>query len=631
MSETAARMAKEPERIADTPSGETLNDLAPELIAKYRRNHGDLATLEARLRSILPIVGHILASEFGEEHFDFYERERATRPAPRQGLPSRTTIMRETQVIRSMLRLRRDRREAPRGGRTIGGVEDSTGVSYPQLHEWERAGFLPRDVEPAPGYATDNTALYSATSVLAIEKVKHLTALGASLQSVKRAVARLREIHGYASNAEALVRSQIIVEAGNLLEETSQGIRVSLLHRPRHTPARNEHTIAGFGEKIFIPAERKRLRNGATFKVYLSQLREHIFPFFGDYSFGEVQQHVREFARLESNEDNEPETIEDWLGRLSGLLELARQEGLYDGPPLDKSVPGLRKRRNERPVLAPEVIRRFVAALWAKGETLWALWVLLRVVLGLRTREACAVQWRDVGEQDILIRRSCYAGRVRPASDREMRDVPLPKLLRRLLREQRKKAEFKGEKDFVFASSTREKPTNPTNIYARHLRPVADKLEIARNSLFKLENAARILTAKAGLHPAQQESVLRLPWKVVEPPHEHIEATRVALERAIQLVFPPELLNPSDPDSTPEEIERKRLADDRKDRLQAFEDEMECTHVAVADSAKIDISDLYKWRRGEIKDSSKKARAIESVLSGETRLTKTLKRKKIKN
>ena len=192
-----------------------------------------------------------------------------------------------------------------------------------------------------------------------------------------------------------------------------------------------------------------------------------------------------------------------------------------------------------------------------------------------------------------------------------------------MLRKLRKKAKFNGDEDFVFANRTGNNPLDSVDIFRRHLHPVSDSLGIPRRSIAKMERACAVLASQAGLTSEQMEIVLRVRKghrRFPPPTLADVEATRVALARAIQLVLPPELMNPPDPDPTPEDIERARLKADREARLKAFEEERDCSHVAVAKWAKVHISDLYKWRSGEIKESSNKSKRIEALLSRKTRI-----------
>ncbi len=53
---------------------------------------------------------------------------------------------------------------------------------------------------------------------------------------------------------------------------------------------------------------------------------------------------------------------------------------------------------------------------------------------------------------------------------------------------------------------------------------------------------------------------------------------------------------------------------DRQKLLENFRTKYDCTVQKTADEAEVHIRDLYKWVRGEIKDSSKKSKRLEDVM-----------------
>ena len=137
------------------------------------------------------------------------------------------------------------------------------------------------------------------------------------------------------------------------------------------------------------------------------------------------------------------------------------------------------------------------------------------------------------------------SGGVRGVTAQEIRNVPLPKPLARLLRKLRKKAKFNGDEDFVFANRIGNNPLDSVDIFRRHLHPVSDSLGIPRRSIAKMERACAVLASQAGLTSEQMEIVLRVRRghrRFPPPTPADIEATRVALARAIQLVLPPPVL-----------------------------------------------------------------------------------------
>jgi len=137
------------------------------------------------------------------------------------------------------------------------------------------------------------------------------------------------------------------------------------------------------------------------------------------------------------------------------------------------------KRRTIPAVLSVVDIQKLLSALPFRERTL----VLLDVGTGLRISELFALKWRDINfrAREINVTRSIVFQVVGPCkTEASQKPVPLDSYLAKALREWRKRTNYRGPENWVFASpaSCGQKPYWAQSIMRNLIRPAAVKLGI---------------------------------------------------------------------------------------------------------------------------------------------------------
>lgn len=172
------------------------------------------------------------------------------------------------------------------------------------------------------------------------------------------------------------------------------------------------------------PSERKSKRQ---------ILDGHIVPFFGDLRLDEIRQmDVDAFVATELKRGIARKTINNRLGVLSSLLKYAHENKLIEKPTIRLHL----KRKGaakDAPIVAvaPEDVAKLIAA---ATDDRYRAALLLASEAGLRIGEILGLQWTDVKDGELRVRRAVdSAGNVGLPKHDKTRDVPLsPALVKEL-------------------------------------------------------------------------------------------------------------------------------------------------------------------------------------------------------
>ena len=273
--------------------------------------------------------------------------------------------------------------------------------------------------------------------------------------------------------------------------------------------------------------------------------------------------------------------------------------------------------------------------------------MIIRAILGLKLREACALRWQHIREDRIAIRQ-VYRGLPprgsRPVNDQEHRDVPMPQIVGRFLLKLRKLAKFKRDEDFVFANVSGRNPVDSSDIMRKFLGPAAVSCGLPRRSVGKLERTCRLITKEHGLSFEFQRDVLRIHQRHQPYTQRDFKDTLAVLDECVAFVGLDKLMNEWNQEEDTvgaarpgalkkgkvvDQKERAKLSADRRPRITAFvaeknraaeeESRPRISNNAVYRVAGCSEADGRQWLDGWWPDSSVKSNRIEKVLSGETR------------
>lgn len=172
----------------------------------------------------------------------------------------------------------------------------------------------------------------------------------------------------------------------------------------------------------------------ATIKSYRRALELHVLPEIGDRKLAEITPaDVKKLAAALRKDGKKPASVQRLLGGLRVMLADAAEEGAIASSPFAAvRLPGAPARPAEERVkaLTDEELAALLGAVPEGRERL-----LMRVMVdtGLRTGEAVALRWGDIGPRQIHVRRAISQdGRVKaPKSAAGTRTVAIPASLGR--------------------------------------------------------------------------------------------------------------------------------------------------------------------------------------------------------
>ena len=175
----------------------------------------------------------------------------------------------------------------------------------------------------------------------------------------------------------------------------------------------------------------------STRDKYASMLDHHILPALGDHYVDAIS--PQDVILWRDAQHAKASTVNSRLRVLRAMLRDAQADlGLARDP-----CARVRTIPEEPPVgnrLKPKDLQRVLAYL-RENEASWYPLFLTMALTGARFGEVSALQWHDIDEDDevIWIRRSQWQGRVGTTKTGKVRDVPLPPLLKEVLKQHRKR------------------------------------------------------------------------------------------------------------------------------------------------------------------------------------------------
>jgi integrase len=140
--------------------------------------------------------------------------------------------------------------------------------------------------------------------------------------------------------------------------------------------------------------------------------------------------------------------------------------------------------------------------------------VILDLATGLRCSELLALKWCDIvwEELTLLVRRAVVDGVVSEAKTKYSKaGMPLDPSLAELLLAWRRRSEFTGDEDWVFASPYKggRMPWHPWGIQLRHLRPAGVLAGIGRIGWHTFRHTFRSLLDETGAPMKVQQELMR--------------------------------------------------------------------------------------------------------------------------
>lgn len=244
----------------------------------------------------------------------------------------------------------------------------------------------------------------------------------------------------------------------------------------------------------------------ATKADYERALEARAIPFFERRLLAEIEtRHIKEFATHLADGGASPATVRNLMAPVRALFATAVEEGLIrHNPAIGVRLPG---RRSDEP--DADVVKALtdpqLDALLAELDGTPRLMIRFLADTGLRVGEMLALRWSDLdfGSRRVQVRRRLYRGEeAGPKSRYGRRDVPLSQGLAQELWRHRAESRFPGDQDHVFSTS-RGTPYRREAVYARMLKPAAERAGIPAATVHMLRHTCATRLFRAGLNAKQ--------------------------------------------------------------------------------------------------------------------------------
>ena len=246
----------------------------------------------------------------------------------------------------------------------------------------------------------------------------------------------------------------------------------------------------------------------STQKSYLSNIKLHIRPRWGEYLLGQIRPMAVEGWL--KNMDMAPKTKAHIRGVMHLIYECAARWELFNerrNPIEMVRVKDCTKRRKRPVILTVEAFDAIVAELKEPFRTM----VIVAQCLGLRVSEIAALQWEDFDfeGQLLLVQRSIVNGRVDDVKTEYSRDhVPVHESLLEVLLAWSKECP-PTEEGWVFPNPVTNRPYYPTEIQKRHLRPIGIRLGLGPIGWHTFRHTYRSWLDETGAPMKVQQELMR--------------------------------------------------------------------------------------------------------------------------
>ena len=223
-------------------------------------------------------------------------------------------------------------------------------------------------------------------------------------------------------------------------KEKRQAMVESLLLYHRPLVASSSWTVQQLGEE-WLKLCRNRLKP-STFQRYTGFFKNHICPIIGNHRvFYLNSATINDFANSRLAYGLSPRSVNSVLVFLHSILKYGSRQYKLPLP----EIYYLSYEKKEMKVLTPEEEKRLVGCLLQDTDN-FKLGILVSLYTGLRIGELCALQWSDIDDGCIVVRRTMQrlnkVGETGtdlvvgpPKTSTSLRSIPLPSFLKTLLAE----------------------------------------------------------------------------------------------------------------------------------------------------------------------------------------------------
>lgn len=250
-------------------------------------------------------------------------------------------------------------------------------------------------------------------------------------------------------------------------------------------------TLKGFSITLWAEYQQQRKTEPATSYSYASMLGNLILPSFGTMRIDRITPaHITKLMKAAREKYSDKYRL-NLYSLLTVMFDVARDYDLITTSPVRAKLHRPDYRRKERRSFTPAQLRALTEHVPEKHKLL----CFTLGVLGLRCSELLALQWGDIQDGVLSVRRKFWRGHIseRLKTEESKKRIPLGDVLTNLFGQARAEAEFCQDGDFVFSRS-RGKPFTSDFIREQILRPA---MVAAGIPIVKRESGAHVLRHSA--------------------------------------------------------------------------------------------------------------------------------------
>lgn len=299
--------------------------------------------------------------------------------------------------------------------------------------------------------------------------------------------------------------------AENVAERNS-GSSIRFLPWPNALAQTPTMTIAEFVERKFVPERVARMQYSG--RTHYQAMLKHIltpeevdrvfqrgngeskgklkaipgWPYLDRVPLNEVRpEYIERLTAAAVEKGYSSQTVAHIRNVVAAIFSHAQKEQCFAGANPASQVKLSKVTSQKRGALSFAQAREVIRAMRSPEREL----ALLAISTDMNMAEICGLQWKHVNltgetiwadgeripQRSIAVRKQWYRGSLGPAQAGRMRVLPISESLFQLLVELKDRGRYTASEDFVLISRSGT-PVNQTNIAARRLKPIAERLNV---------------------------------------------------------------------------------------------------------------------------------------------------------
>lgn len=251
-------------------------------------------------------------------------------------------------------------------------------------------------------------------------------------------------------------------------------------------------TLKAFSSTLWAEYQQQRKVEPSAVYSYASMLESLILPSFGTLRIDRITpSHVTNLMKAAREKYSDKYRL-NLYSLLTVMFDVARDYDLITTSPVRAKLHRPNYRRKERRSFTPAQLRALTEHVPEKHKLL----CFTLGVLGLRCSELLPLQWGDIEDGILSVRRKLWRGHIseRMKTEESKKRMPLGEILTGLFEKAREQAEWNRDKDFIFCRKD-GRPYTADFVRTQILHPAMDAAKIPR---VKRESGMHVLRHSAG-------------------------------------------------------------------------------------------------------------------------------------